>query len=151
MINTIKRFFEQNISLELPSTDSSHHLKLATAALLIEMMGQDDKILEKERQAVRMALKNNFQLSDSETEELFQLAEQEVHQATDYYQFTRLIAEQYSQAQKIQVIELLWQVALADNHLDAYEEHMVRRIADLIYVPHHDFIQAKLRVQNSLA
>lgn len=151
MLGTIKRFFEQNMQIELASNDQSHQLKLATAALLVEMMHQDEQVLASEEEAVRNVLKERFQLTDKETHELYELAEQEVHSATDYYQFTRLIAEQYSQQQKIQVIELLWQVAYADDHLDAYEEHMVRRIADLIYVPHQDFIQAKLRVQNSLA
>lgn len=151
MLMTIKRFFEQNMTAAPSSADQSHALKLATAALLIEMMNQDEQVLETEQQAVRNALSENFNLTDEETQELFQLAEQEVHNATDYYQFTRLIAEQYSQQQKIQVIELLWKVAYADNHLDAYEEHMVRRIADLIYVPHQDFIQAKLKVQNALS
>jgi len=146
MLNAIKKFFEQNMSAEIASDTQEHQLKLATAALLIEMMNQDEKVLEAEKQTVRKVLKDNFRLNDEETDELCQLAEQEMHNAAGYYQFTRLIAEHYSQQQKIQVIELLWQVAYADDHLDAYEEHMVRRIADLIYVPHKDFIQAKLRV-----
>ena len=151
MLDAIKRFFEQNLVPETVAVDSSHQLKLATAALLVEMMEQDEKVLDSERLSVCKALKENFDLNDEEASELLSLAEQEVTNATDYYQFTRLIAEQYSQTQKIQVIELLWRVALADNHLDAYEEHMVRRIADLIYVPHQDFIQAKLRVLDSLS
>lgn len=141
-------FFEQNISIELVVDNQEHQLKLATAALLLEMMHQDEQVLEAEQQAVRQALKENFDLSDEESTELCHLAQQELKNATDYYQFTSLIAEHFSQQQKIKVIELLWQVAYADNHLDAYEEHMVRRIADLIYVPHQDFIQTKLRVQN---
>jgi len=150
MLKAIKTFFEEKMTMEINSIDHTHQVKLATAALLIEMMNQDEKVLATEQQAVRNALKDNFQLSDDETHELYRLAEQEIHHATDYYQFTRLIADHYSQQEKIQVIELLWQVAYADNHLDAYEEHMVRRIADLIYVPHHEFIQAKLRVQKAL-
>lgn len=146
MLKVIKAFFEQNMTMETSTDAPEHQTKLATAALLIEMMNQDEKVTESEKQAVRQALRDNFQLSDEETEELCQLAEQELHNATDYYQFTRLIADHYSQQQKIEVIELLWRVAYADNHLDAYEEHMIRRIADLIYVPHKDFIQAKLRV-----
>jgi len=148
MLKAIKMFFEQNISIELAVDNQDHHLKLATAALLVEMMHQDEQVLETEQQAVRQALKENFALSDEESTELCHLAQQELKNATDYYQFTKLIAEHFSQQQKIKVIELLWQVAYADNHLDAYEEHMVRRIADLIYVPHQDFIQTKLRVQN---
>ncbi|RKZ94823.1 MAG: TerB family tellurite resistance protein [Gammaproteobacteria bacterium] len=148
MLKAIKMFFEQNISIELAVDNQEHHLKLATAALLLEMMHQDEQVLETEQQAVRQALKENFALSDEESTELCHLAQQELKNATDYYQFTKLIAEHFSQQQKIKVIELLWQVAYADNHLDAYEEHMVRRIADLIYVPHQDFIQTKLRVQD---
>ncbi len=148
MLKAIKMFFEQNISIELAVDNQDHQLKLATAALLVEMMHQDEQVLETEQQAVRQALKENFTLSDEESTELCHLAQQELKNATDYYQFTKLIAEHFSQQQKIKVIELLWQVAYADNHLDAYEDHMVRRIADLIYVPHQDFIQTKLRVQN---
>ncbi|MCU7800717.1 MAG: TerB family tellurite resistance protein [gamma proteobacterium symbiont of Lucinoma myriamae] len=147
MLKAIKIFFEQRMSVELVAGDQQHQLRLATAALLIEMMNQDDKVHETEKQAVRQALKDNFMLSDEESAELYQLAHEEVKNATDYYQFTRLIAEHFSQQQKIKIIELLWQVAYADNHLDSYEEHMVRRIAELIYVSHQDFIQTKLRVQ----
>ncbi len=153
MLNTIKKFFEQNMLITTVSSSASsdrqeHSLRIATAALLVEMMNQDDKVLETEKQAVRKALKDNFSLSDDETTELCHLAEDELRDATDYYQFTKLIAESFSQPQKIQIIELLWQVAYADNHLDSYEEHMVRRIADLIYVPHQDFIRTKLKAKS---
>lgn len=147
MLKAIKIFFEQHMSVELVTDDQEHQLRLATAALLVEMMNQDDNVHETEEQAVRQALKDNFMLSDEESTELCQLAHEELKNATDYYQFTKLIAEHFSQTQKIKIIELLWQVAYADNHLDSYEEHMVRRIADLIYVSHQDFIQTKLRVQ----
>lgn len=148
MLKAIKIFFEQRMSVELVAGDQEHQLRLATAALLVEMMNQDEKVHETEKQTVRLALKNNFTLNDEEISELCQLAHEEVKNATGYYQFTKLIAEHFSQPQKIKIIELLWQVAYADNHLDSYEEHMVRRIADLIYVSHKDFIQAKHRVQN---
>lgn len=147
MLNAIKKFFEQNMSSDVPSVDPEHQVKLATAALLVEMMDMDGDVLETEKKVTQEALKTNFNLSDAETNELCRLAEEEVHNATDYYQFTKLIAKYFSQEQKIQVIELLWRVAYADNNLDAYEEHMVRRIADLIYVPHSDYIQTKLNAQ----
>ena len=152
MLTAIKKFFEQNMLLDMSSEAASenidHQVRLATAALLVEMMNQDEKALETEKQAVRDALKDNFSLSHDEAVELCRLAEEELHNAVDYYQFTKLIAENFSQPQKIQVIELLWRVAYADNHLDSYEEHMVRRIADLIYVPHQDFIRTKLAAQS---
>ena len=148
MLQSIKNFFEQNISITEPD-DTEHQLKLATAALLIEMMQQDDHVHDDEIQAVRDVLQNNFTLTQSETLQLCELAKQELDNAVDSHQFTSLIARHYSQAEKIKIIEYLWQVAYADDHLDPLEEHMVRHIAELIYVPHREFIRTKHKVQKS--
>jgi uncharacterized tellurite resistance protein B-like protein len=148
MLNTIKSFFKDNISPDT-TADLEHQLKLATAALLIEMMQQDHKVRDEERQVVRQALQEKFDLADEETDELYELAQAEADEAVDYFQFTSLIARECSQEQKIKIIEYLWTIAYADSHLDPLEEHMIRRIADLIYVPHKDFIRAKQKVVNS--
>lgn len=147
MLNAIKSFFEENISSPTPE-DPDHQLRLATAALLIEMMHQDHKVGEEEREAVRAALREQFNLDEDEIRELLELARQEAEMATDYYQFTRLIAGQCSPEEKKKVIEYLWKVAYSDNHLDPLEEHMIRRLADLLYVPHRDFIHAKHKAQH---
>ena len=151
MLKKIQQFFETHFSMsEASGTDISHQLNLAAAALLVEMSMQDEQVDASETQAVKAALISVLGLSAGEADELYQLAEEEKHNATDYHQFTRLIVEHYSQPQKIQLIEALWRIAYADNVLDSYEEHMVRRISDLIYVSHKDFIQAKHRVQDEL-
>jgi uncharacterized tellurite resistance protein B-like protein len=149
MLNTIKNFFEKNISPE-ENGDLEHELKLATAALLIEMMYQDEQVHEKEMDAAKEALMEKFGLTEDECHALFSLAEAEVKEAVDYHQFTSLIAREFTQAQKIKVVELLWSVAYADSHLDSMEEHMVRKIADLIYVSHKDFMKTKHKVQSAL-
>ena len=146
MLRTIQKFFEQNISVDQVD-DIEHKLKLATAALLIEMMQQDHRVHADEKQQVKAALMNKFSLTEEEADNLFNLAEAEARDATDFYQFTSLINQHYTQQQKIKVIEYLWSIAYADLHLDTYEEHMVRRIADLIYVSHKDFLQTKHKVQ----
>ena len=149
MLSAIKNFFEQNISSE-EGSDLDHQLKLATAALLIEMMLQDDQVHDREIETVKNALREKFDLTDDECHTLFELAEEEVEDAVDYHQFTSLIAREFTQTQKIKVIELLWSVAYADLHLDSLEEHMVRKIADLIYVSHKDFIKTKHKIQDAL-
>ncbi|MCK5667685.1 MAG: TerB family tellurite resistance protein [Gammaproteobacteria bacterium] len=149
MLDAIKNYFEKNISPEA-NGDLEHELKLATAALLIEMMYQDDQVHEKEINAAKKALTEKFGLTDDEYHTLFALAEEEVKEAIDYHQFTSLIAREFTQAQKIKVVELLWSVAYADSHLDSMEEHMVRKIADLIYVSHKDFMKTKHKVQSAL-
>jgi len=145
MLKAIKAFFDKNINVE-DEQDKAHPVRLATAALMIEMMLNDGKTLESEETTLKQRLKNTFELSGSETDDLFKLAHDEAKDAVGFHQFTTLIAKEFSQPQKIQVIENLWAVAYADNELDQYEELMVRRIADLIYVSHADFINAKLRV-----
>ena len=142
MLAAIKNFFEQKIALEKP-IDEEHELKLATASLLIEMMQQDDQCHEDEIKAIKSSLFQKFDLTRDETELLYSLAEQEAKNATDYHQFTTLIAKGFTREQKIKVIKYLWVVAYADDHLDSYEELMVRRIADLIYVSHKDYLKAK--------
>ncbi|MBD3609787.1 MAG: TerB family tellurite resistance protein [Gammaproteobacteria bacterium] len=149
MLGAIKKLFEQQMLGEAQN-DVEHQLKLATAALLIEMMRQDDHLHEDEERALKASLKEKFGLNDAETDELIQLAHQEAKDATDYYQFTRLINDNYTPEQKIKVVEYLWVIAYADGELDRYEEHMVRRISELIYVSHKDFMQAKHRVVDSL-
>jgi len=131
------------------ATPDERQLNLAAAALLVEMILQDDHIDKAEVAEVKKLLVTQLGVSEAEMESLYALAEEEKHQATDYHQFTKLIASHYTQPQKIQLIESLWRVAYADQVLDKYEEHMVRRISDLIHVSHKDFIKAKHRVENS--
>ena len=149
MLESIIRYFEINLSSEEPD-DIERQLKLATAALLVEMMRQDNKVQEEERITVKKILQEKFRLGSEETEALFALAQHEAEEAVDYHQFTSLIAREYSQVQKIKIIEYLWTIAYADKKLDPLEEHMIRRIADLIYVSHKDFIKTKHRVQKAV-
>ncbi len=130
------------------SHDPEHSLRLATAALLVEMARQDEVVYKKERDAAAAALREHFALTLEEVTTLYALAEAEANEAIDYYQFTTLLKERLSYEQKEQVVELLWRVAAADGHIDRYEEHMVRRIAELLYLPHSSFIRAKHRVLN---
>ena len=149
MLNAIRQFFENNLlAAAKPGSGNSdeHALQLATAALLFEMMRMDEHVKEDERQVIFDELSRRFQLDKKETEELLQLAEEEARDATDYHQFTSLINQHFSPEQKLKVIELLWQVAFADGHLDSHEEHLVRKLSELLYVPHREFIAAKHRI-----
>jgi uncharacterized tellurite resistance protein B-like protein len=145
MLKAIKNFFEEKINVHEPE-DLEHSLSLATAALMVEMMLNDGKTHEAEEEVLKKKLQQTFSLSITETSDLFELAHKEVKDAVDYHQFTTLIAKNFSQPEKIKVIEHLWAVAYADNHLDPYEELMVRKISDLIFVSHADFINTKHRM-----
>jgi len=146
MLNQIKLFFEQHLALSAPSETPEEKLQLATVALFLEMMQMDDRVEVKEQNIILSLINQNFSITTEQSTSLLQLAEQQRTQATDYYQFTSLINKEYSQEQKVRLIESLWKIAFIDGILDIQEEYLVRKIADLLYVPHSAFIMAKNRV-----
>lgn len=148
MLKSIRDFFETSVA---PSRGepSRHALELATAALLIEVVRSDARITGEERDAVERAVREQFRLSADEAGALTQLAEEEVAQANDLFQFTSLINRAFTQEHKVRVIELMWRAALADDHISAHEQHVLRRIAGLLHVPDGDYIAAKARAQQS--
>lgn len=145
MIKSILDFFDQFNNKNEP-IDEVHQLKLASASLLVEMIRMDHKIEKTEHDMVKTLIKKDFDLSEEETETLFTLAEEESQNAIDYYRFAKLINKEYDNSKKITIIENLWHIAYADGELDKYEEHYLRKVADLLHIPHKEFIKAKHRV-----
>jgi len=146
MLASIKRYFETNVAAASKSRSAAEQeraYQLATAALLIEMTRADHDVKSIEREAVTHAVQKAFELDPSQTEELVMLAEEEADGATSLYEFTRLINLHFEPQQKVHIVELLWDVALADGEIDKYEDHLVRKVADLIHVPHLSFVRAK--------
>jgi len=152
MIFSLKKIYDQFIQPSSIKKDevSEHAIQVATAALLIEMMKADGTVNEDERKAVMQTIQSKFNLTDDETKSLKELAKEKIRKATDYYDFTSLIHKRLSYQQKVEIIEHLWEIAFTDKHLDKHEEYVVRKIADLIYVEHKDFIQAKLKIKKKL-
>jgi uncharacterized tellurite resistance protein B-like protein len=148
MLNSIRDFFDRHIGAA-PAPNERHTLELATAALLIEVARIDQGANPDERTAVLRAVREKFELSHDEAERLIALADEEMKQASDYFQFTSLINRHFSQEQKQRVIELMWRVAYSDAHLSAHENHLMRKVADLLHVSHGDYIAAKMRAQGS--
>lgn len=146
MLNQIKLFFEQHLALPVLETLTEEQIQMAVVALFMEMITMDDVCQDNERAAILSLVKKCFSLSTEQAEMLITTAEQKRKQAVDYYEFTSLINKQCNLEEKIQFIQSLWQIAYSDDVLDPREEYLVRKLADLLYVPHTDFIMAKLRV-----
>lgn len=149
MLRRIKNFFEEHLAPERVAggQDTEHVLRLAIGALLLEMTHMDGEVWPEQREAVEAAVLEHFDLAADETAELLELAEAERADSTDYFQFTSLINRAYTPEQKIELVELLWRIAYANESLHIYEEHLVRKVADLLYVPHSAFIAAKHKVR----
>ena len=147
MIKTLKQLFEQQLKRSVHDQDArtaEHAVRIATAALLIETARADFEFDEHERQALDRLIGEIYGLSREERGELLRIAEAEVEVSISLDQFTRLLDRNLSPAQKCRVVELLWQVAFADGRVDKYEEYLIRKLADLLHVPHKAFISAKL-------
>ncbi|WP_101756599.1 TerB family tellurite resistance protein [Oceanicoccus sp. KOV_DT_Chl] len=148
MLDKIKLFFSQQLTIE-ESSNETEQLQLAAAALLIELSKADYQRDALEHQAIESALKKCFQLDSQQLQEVIALAEEENEQATSLFQFTTLIKDNYSPEQRFELVKMLWQVAIADGEISKYEDHLIRKVADLIYLPHSEFIKAKLAVMGS--
>jgi uncharacterized tellurite resistance protein B-like protein len=142
MISNLLAFFQQ----EEIKTESHKH-ELAAAALLVEIMNADHDLSPAESESIKNILLDTLLINADVADELLATAKKEVHEATDLFQFTGVINTSYDYEEKVTLIESLWKVAYSDKQLDKYEEHMVRRIADLLYVSHSDFMQTKNRIK----
>ena len=149
MLDAIRDFFERHIGGTTAQPSARHSIELATAALLVEVMRSDASLPEAERTAVLDAMQAKFGIGADETATLVTLAEQEVRLANDYYQFTSLINQRFTQEQKERVIELMWQVAYADRTLSAHELHVMRKVAGLLHVTDAAYIAAKMRAKDA--
>jgi len=142
MISALKALFEP------PERDSKesqrHRLQLAAAALLIETSRADFTHDEEEQLALERLLSKSLGLSQEEIHALVTQAVERVDESTSLYEFTRVINDYYSAEQKLTLIRAMWTVAYADGRLDKYEEHLIRQVAELTYVPHADYIRCKL-------
>lgn len=150
MINSIKSFFEKKLapSIAEEQTTSIKKTDLACAALLIEVMNSDHELDQRESDEFVSVLMSRLEISKDEIAELITLAEAEAKQATSLYEFTSLINNGYNYEQKVSLIENMWRIAFSDKRLDKYEEHLIRKITELIYVSHSDYIRTKLKVRN---
>jgi len=124
-----------------------HRLKLAAAALLVETARADFEEDAEEEAALEKALRQALDLPDTEVRSLLAEAGTRADHATSLYEFTRVINDHFSPERKRELVALMWQVAWADGSLHHYEEHLIRKVAELIYVPHEDFIRAKLETR----
>ena len=147
MFKTLKAIFDDNITRLNDDSGDKHSLELASAALLFEISHADHDISKIERREIAAAMRGVFSLDEQELQNLLDAADSAVAGAVSLYEFTEVLNEKFDREQKINLIEMLWRVAFADEMLDRYEEYYVRKIADLLHVSHKDYIKTKLRVQ----
>lgn len=147
MLNKLSDFLSAIITPVGAESRPEHTLQLATAVLLIEVMQADADSTDLERATVLKILKERFYLADAEVAQLSDLGRQTARSANDFHQFTSVINRELDLSEKVRIIEYMWQVAYADGQISAHENHLMRKIADLLYIPHGDYVAAKMRAK----
>ena len=143
MLSKIKQLIDECFQDNQTEEAHEHGLELSTAVLLVEVAKSDMDIGGHELEKIREILTKTFHLSDEEIEQIMEDAHVQSSEALSLYDFTRVINDNCSGEERKGVIGLMWQVAHADGRIDKYEDYIIRKVADLLYVKHSDFIQMK--------
>lgn len=122
-----------------------HQLQLAIAVLLVEVMRADSDGCVKEQTKLRGLLAQRFALTADETQRLIELAELRSTEAHDLHSFTAVLNQTFDESERQQIFEELWQLAYADGRLDAHENHLMRRLGDLLHIRRAAFVGTKLK------
>ncbi len=126
-----------------------HLVALAAAALLLEVSWADHEITDAELAVIERALRSQFGFDETEVAELIDQSRRDHDQSVGLYGYTRVINEHWDEPARFELVLALWRLAMSDDELDRYEEHTIRKVAELLYLSHDRFIEAKLRARQS--
>jgi len=133
-----------------PEGEARGDLERVTALLLVEIARSDHDVAPEELATIRAAIAQSSSLEAAEIDEIVAESTAEADAALSMHGYVARLNEALDKRGKIRLVEQMWHVAFADGDLDRYEEHTIRKLSDLLYLKHRDFMQAKLRVLDAL-
>ena len=146
MRDMIKRFFSQVSEENTSCNRNVQDVRVATCALFLEMAHIDDTFTKEETEIILSILKEKYQLSDEHADHLLEEAGRELKESIDLWQFSKLINDNYSTEEKMEVIKILWEIVFVDGKMDRYENYLMHKVATLLRLSNEKLIDAKLAV-----
>jgi uncharacterized tellurite resistance protein B-like protein len=148
MRDILKRFFGKGTGLNSTAVGQKtpHDILVAVCALFVEMARLDETFTPAEMETILSILKEKYGLSQEHAEALITEAERELQQSIDLWQFSNLINENYSNEEKIEIIEILWRIVYIDGKMDRYEHYLMKKLKNLLRLSQKQLIDAKLKV-----
>jgi uncharacterized tellurite resistance protein B-like protein len=147
MLDIVKRFFGKvTEGTTTTGKKGEHDIRVAICALLVEMARADEVFTPTEMETIMAILKEKYGLSPEHADALMAEAETELAESIDLWQFANLINENYSPAEKIDIIETLWRIVFVDGKMDRYEHYLMNKLRKLLRLSHEQLIEAKLKV-----
>lgn len=126
----------------------SANVPLAAAMLLLEVAWADHELEDQELEQVKVALESMYEIDQDTVSEIIDRARTDHETSTGVFPFTRLLNERLDRSERKALLVHLWKVANFEGDKEHYEEHVIRKITDLLYLNHSDFIAAKREVQS---
>lgn len=145
MLNAIRKMMGS--ALPPPEKDGGDDLQLAAAALMVEVAAVDENFDSAERERIFAFVRERFGIAKEAANTLIETASHEVDGSAQLYAFTAAIRNGFTYEERVELMESLWRVVLADGRVDPYEDQLLRRIAGLIYVTDRDRGQARKRAE----
>jgi uncharacterized tellurite resistance protein B-like protein len=151
MIDVVKQFFGKAKAEVSRGANQNieHDIRVATCALFVEIARIDEKFTDAEMETILAILKKKYGLSPDHADALIAEAEKELDESVDLWQFAKLINDNYSNEEKIEIIETLWRIVYVDGKMDQYEHYLMGKLQNLLRLTHDQLISAKLKVLNS--
>jgi len=150
MINKIKDLITKfGKEEEIQEESNLTLLNNSCAALLVEIAFADKDFDETEKASLKQSLIETYAIDESVIEEIIRDAEDTVSESTSLYGYTSIVNTEFQYDDKLKLLRNLWKIAYADGYLDKYEEHLLRKISDLIHISHSDYISIKLEIRES--
>ena len=150
MINKIKDLITKfGKEEEIQEESNLTLLNNSCAALLVEIAFADKDFDETEKASLKQSLIEAYAIDESDIEEIIRDAEDTVSESTSLYGYTSIVNTEFQYEDKLKLLRNLWKIAYADGYLDKYEEHLLRKISDLIHISHSDYINIKLEIKES--
>lgn len=149
MLDIIKRFFSQDTLDDAAENtpDAAHDRLVATCALFVEIARIDDEFTDAEMEKIISILQTSYGLSREHADALIATAEKQLADSVDLWQFARLINQNYTADEKIEIVETLWRIVYVDGKMDAHEHYLMGKLQNLLRLSHDQLIQAKLKVK----
>jgi uncharacterized tellurite resistance protein B-like protein len=150
VIAKLKKLMREALG-EDQGSESGHDLRLATAALLLEMARADREETPEEREAARAMLERHFSIERQAAEALLARADQSLHHAVSLFEFTRVLNDTLTPEERVAVVRMVAEVAATDGHFDKHEQHLLSKLADLLHLRRAEYANIRASVLQSRA
>ncbi|GAA5445801.1 hypothetical protein Misp06_04006 [Microbulbifer sp. NBRC 101763] len=148
MLQQIRKLFEQIGNSADVETRNEKDVRMISAALLVEVATVDQKLDQRERDTLTHLLCQHYALDVHSAAEIIDEAIDQREHATSLFEFTQAVNDQFTEQDKYLLVRQMWQVAFSDDVIEAFEEHLIRRVSELIYLPHGLFTRARAEARD---